>query len=109
MLFRSKERDKHGVAIDLGYIARFNELKAIKVLAIDEMDKARDTEFMFDFRFHFLDYRYRQAVNGETITLFASNSAPSNLSDVLWDRVRDGRFKVIHNTAGSARPHMKRG
>jgi len=102
-----KERDKHG-AIDLGYVARFEQLKAIKVLAIDEMDKARDTEFMFEFRFNFLDERYRQAINGETITLFASNGAPSALSDVLWDRVRDGRFKVIHNTAGSARPNMKR-
>jgi len=103
-----KERDKHGAGIDLGYVARFDQLKEIKVLAIDEMDKARDTEFVLEFRFNFLDERYRQAINGETVTIFASNSAPSALSDVLWDRVRDGRFRIVQNMAGSARPNIRR-
>jgi DNA replication protein DnaC len=93
---------------DLGYIARFEKLKAVKVLAIDEMDKARETPFMQDFRFDFLDERYRQALAGETITLFASNENPATLPEAVWDRVRDGRFKVVENTAPSARPKMRR-
>lgn len=94
--------------MDLGYIARFERLKAVKVLAIDEMDKVRDTPFMRDFRFDFLDERYRQGVNGQTVTLFASNDNPATLPDPIWDRVRDGRFKVVHNQAASARPYMRR-
>lgn len=103
-----KQRDTHGPGVDLGYIARFERLKGVKLLAIDEMDKARDTPFMLDFRFDFLDERYRQAINGDTVTLFASNSNPSQLPDAIYDRVRDGRFKIIHNQAGSARPNMQR-
>lgn len=103
-----KQQDKHGPDVDLGYIARFERLKGIKVLAIDEMDKVRDTPFMLDFRFDFLDERYRQGVNGQTVTLFTSNVNPAQLPDPIWDRVRDGRFKIIHNQAGSARPNMQR-
>jgi DNA replication protein DnaC len=94
--------------VDMGYIARFERLKAVKVLAIDEMDKARETPFMQDFRFDFLDERYRAALAGQTITLFASNENPATLPEAAWDRVRDGRFKVVENTAPSARPKMRR-
>jgi len=93
----------------LGYIDRFEKLKAIKLLAIDEMDKARATPFMQDFRFDFLDERYRQGVSAQTVTLFASNLTPATMPDPIWDRVRDGRFKIVHNQAGSARPDMRRG
>lgn len=106
--FNEKSQRDKNPDISLGYIARFDRLKAVKLLAIDEMDKARDTPFMMDFRFDFLDERYRQGINGDTFTLFASNSNPASLPDAIWDRVRDGRFKVVHNQAGSARPGMKR-
>lgn len=93
---------------DLGYIARFEQLKAVKVLAIDEMEKAKDTEFVEMFRFDFLDDRYRQAVHGETVTIFAGNNNPEQFDIVLYDRISDGRFRIVHNTAGSARKAMKR-
>lgn len=93
---------------DDSYIQRFEKLKAIKLLAVDEMDKARGTEFSDEFRFQFLDERYRQAVRGETMMIFASNSNPSTLPIPLWDRIRDGRFKIVENTAPSARPNKKR-
>lgn len=94
---------------DDGYIGRFRKVLGIKLLAIDEMDKARSTEFADEFRFHFLDERYRQAIRGETALVFASNTDPKLLPLPLWDRVRDGRFKIVHNTAPSARPVMRRG
>jgi len=105
-----KERSLHGSnAIDNGYIARFEQLKAIKVLAIDEMDKVRSTAFADEFRFDFLDERYRQGIAGETVTLFAGNTDPSTFDEPIYDRIRDGRFQIVHNAAGSARPFMRRG
>lgn len=103
-----KYRDSRGAeAQDLGYIARFDKLKAVKVLAIDEMDKIKNlTDFIEDFRFDFLDERYRQAGRGETVTIFASNSDPADLPMPIYDRIRE--FQIVQNTAPSARPHMKR-
>lgn len=93
-------------AQDLGYIARFDKLKAVKVLAIDEMDKIKNlTDFVEDFRFDFLDERYRQAGRGETVTLFASNTDPAELPMPIYDRIRE--FVIVENTAPSARPHVR--
>lgn len=104
-----QQRDKYGPeASSLGYVDRFERLKAIQVLAIDEMDKVRSTPFADEFCFDFLDERYRQAIRGETVTIFASNADPAEFPPAIYDRLRDGRFKMIHNTASSARPYMKR-
>ena len=102
-------REAFNDGADGSYIDRFEKLKALKLLAVDEMDKARDTEFGQEFRFHFLDERYRQAILGTTAMVFAGNSNPDQLPLPIWDRVRDGRFKVIHNQASSARPNMRKG
>lgn len=90
------------------YTNRFERALHIKAMAIDEMDKARETDFSEEFRFHFLDERYRQAARGETVTIFASNTDPAKLPEPIYDRIRDGRFKIVENTAASARPHMRR-
>lgn len=105
----SEKRKKHlGKDAEQSFIDRFERLKRIPVIAIDEMDKARETEFAQDFRFDFLDDRYRQAIVGETITLFAGNTDPATFDVALYDRIRDGRFQIVHNKAGSARPYMRR-
>lgn len=101
-------RQAYGPLAKDDYLARFDKLRQIKVLAIDEMDKPRSTEWAEEFRFNFLDDRYRSALNGETITLFAGNTNPASFGDVLFDRIRDGRFKIVFNGQSSARPHMQR-
>jgi len=90
------------------YIQRFDRLKALRLLAVDEMDKARDTEFSQEFRFEFLDERYRQAILGTSAMVFAGNTNPALLPSPLYDRVSDGRFTIVENTAPSARPHMRK-
>lgn len=104
--FREQKLKDSDPAANLGYIQRFDKLKAIKCLAIDEMDKARDTAFAEEFCFSFLDERYRQAYRGETITIFAGNSNPSLQPPAIYDRVRDGRFMIVENKAASGRPVM---
>ena len=98
---RDKDPDRN-----LGYIDRFERLKAIKFLAIDEVDKIRETGFADEFRFDFLDERYQQAIRGETVTVFASNSDPSTFPEPIYDRLRDGRFQIVENHTPSARPAM---
>jgi DNA replication protein DnaC len=106
--FREQKAKDADPFANMGYIERFERIKAIPFLAIDEMDKARSTEFADEFRFSFLDERYQQALRGETVTVFASNSSPGSLPPALMDRVRDGRFKVIQVTTPSFRPGMQR-
>ncbi len=76
------------------------------VLAIDELDAAKMTDFAYEFRAAFLDDRYRLAVTCRAHTLFAMNGDPSGLPGDLYDRMRDGRFVVFHNTDASMRPVM---
>ncbi len=94
---------------NLGYLDRFEKIKAIRCLALDEIDKARMTEFSEEFRFDFFDERYRQAMYGETVTIFASQTPPEVMPAPLVSRFRDGRFVVAENKAADARPGMKRG
>jgi len=102
-------RQGYGDKAKLDYHERFQRLKMVKALAIDEMDKARRTEFAEEFRFNFLDDRYRSAIREETVTIFAGNTDPAKLEvDPIYDRIRDGRFKVVQNSAPSARPEMRR-
>lgn len=93
---------------NLGYLDRFELIKSIKILAIDELDKVRMTDFAQEFRFDFFDERYRQAGNGETMTIFASQSGPEDMPNPLKSRFNDGRFRVVENKAGDARPDMQR-
>ena len=106
------EKRKHNPEAPPTYSERFEEIKNVKVLCIDEFDfdgeKLRETAFTREFRFDFLDDRYHLGVRGEVATVFASNSPPESLSEPIYDRIRDGRFQIVHNTAPSARPAMKR-
>ncbi|MCP4538830.1 MAG: AAA family ATPase [Chloroflexi bacterium] len=96
-------------------LARYERLKAVPVLAIDEIDaalylsyrtSAKMTDFAYEFRAAFLDDRYRLAVACRAHTLFAMNGEPSELPGDLYDRMRDGRFVVFHNADASMRPVM---
>ena len=90
------------------YMDRFERLKRIPILAIDEFDKARMTDFADEFRFDFLDDRYEQAIKGQTCLIFASQQPPdSHLPGPVATRFNDGRFQVVKNLAGDSRPAMK--
>jgi DNA replication protein DnaC len=100
--------DKKTRTENLNYRARFERLLSVKVLAIDEMDKVKTTDFVDEFRFDFLDERYRQGIAGETITLFAGNADPATFDMPIYDRIRDGRFRIVENSQSSSRPAMLR-
>lgn len=90
------------------YLDRFDRLKDIPILAIDELDKARMTDFADEFRFDFLDDRYEQAIKGQSCLIFASQQPPDcHLPGPVATRFNDGRFQVIKNLAGDSRPAMR--
>ena len=37
----------------------------------------------------------------------AANEDPALLDDYLYDRIRDGRFSIVHLTGNSLRPAME--
>jgi hypothetical protein len=78
----------------------------LPVLAIDEFDRVRDTGYGQERRFVLMDRRYEGALRQEQVTIMASNSDPVNLPDYLYDRIRDGRFRVLPVSGKSMRPGM---
>lgn len=85
---------------------RFKFLRSVPLLAIDEVDKVRMTEYADEFRTAFLDDRYRAAWAGKAHTVFAMNCDPMTLPHHIRDRLRDGRFKIVRNDDKSMRPAM---
>ena len=88
---------------------RYEHLRTVPVLAIDEVDKVRLTAYATEFRTAFFDHRYRLAKAEEAVTLFAMNHPPWKLPSHLYDRMRDGRFQIVSNHDTSMRPVMERG
>lgn len=76
----------------------------LPLLAIDEFDRVRATEYAEERRFLLMDRRYEMALREKNITLMASNNDPSTMDGYLWDRIRDGRFQIVYLTGHSVRP-----
>ena len=86
---------------------RYERLRAVEILAIDECDGPRMTDYAEEFRRAFLDDRYRLGLAREAHTVLAMNCDPATLPGDIWDRLRDGRFTVHHNPDESIRPAME--
>lgn len=85
-------------------ITRLATWEAIPVLALDEFDRLRDTDYAREARFTIIDRRYEDAVHKHaSVTIFASNSNPNDLDDYLRSRIFDNRFAVIQLKGQDAR------
>src|SRR5574341_2389919 len=85
---------------------RLARLRDVKLLALDEFDKIRETEFSSQRRFRLYDERYVQATRMESITLLASNIPPDGFDEYIYDRSRDGRMNIVSLSGRSVRPGM---
>ncbi len=87
---------------------QLREWQGSSMLAIDELDKARSTEFVNETRFRIFDRRYERATReGTGVTLIASNAPPSSLPRALQSRFSDARFmQVVELTGRDVRPIM---
>jgi len=89
------------------YLGRYERLKRVPMLAVDEFDKVNLTDFAQEFRFDFFDERYEAGLRGECYTVFASNSAPEDLPGYLLSRIEDGRCLIVKNECKDLRPNLR--
>lgn len=82
----------------------------IPVLAIDEFEKARASEFEAEKKFALLDKRYELNIENQAgITLIASNQDPRTIENsYLRSRIFDGDSTVLEVVGADARPVQKR-
>lgn len=87
--------------------ARLERWTNVPVLAIDEIEKVKETEYANERRFLLLDRRYQDAIRGNSITILSSNRNPLVLPGEICSRIFDGRFAVVHLTGADVRPMMR--
>lgn len=83
---------------------RVDRWASLPLLAIDELDRVRSSEYSDEKRFALLDRRYQAALRGNSITLLASNRDPRGFDDYLSSRIFDGRFSVVKLAGADVRP-----
>lgn len=83
--------------------SRIEFWQQIPVLAIDEFNRVKESDWVDERRFALMDTRYTQAIQHESITLIASNTSPEQQDSYLRDRILDGRFEVIELKGPSVR------
>lgn len=88
---------------------RAQRFLSIRVLAIDELDDARDTEWKIEFEKGLFDRRYRDGNSHLTGTVLATNQRPEKFLDAkIVSRIRDGRNVVVENNDPDMRSGLTR-
>lgn len=90
--------------------SRLNRFGRVKVLAIDEADKVKASEWAIEYETALIDRRYRLGLSHLAGTLFALNADPADpnvLPEWIFDRLNDGRNTIIHNGDPSMRRLMR--
>lgn len=96
---RDALRDADGRA----HSERLERLKAVPVLAVDELDKYRATEYAEEAIFKLFDHRYRE--RGSLATLIGYNRERGDrIPPFLLSRIRDGRFRLVQLDGADLRP-----
>ncbi len=87
---------------------RIKRLVEMPLLALDEFDKIKTTDWAREKRAEIMDRRYRKSIHEQTsVTLMASNEAPGFYEPYLQSRIEDGRNLVILMTGKDMRPIIK--
>ena len=87
-------------------MARKNKAATVRVLAIDEMDKVKRTEWVNEFQSDILDRRYRLGLSGQAGTVLAMNKSPEEMPEWISSRLADGRNRIVENQDSDLRPMM---
>jgi len=80
----------------------------IPVLLIDEFDRFKQSEFTVERVYAIMDARYEGALIGKTVTIMASNAAPSTYEPYLRSRLEDGRNIIVRIDGPDVRLGVRR-
>lgn len=104
-------RSVYGEYVDKRQTAesRLNFWQGVPLLAIDEFEKARETEFTAEKRFALVDARYDMNIERKVgMTIIAGNQDPETFEDkFLRSRLLDGRCSVVRLSGVDMRPAME--
>jgi len=101
------QQDKFTKVVDVvegDAYGRLQRFERVKVLALDEFDKVKVTDWVRDQLTDLIDRRYRMAEDGQGGTLIAMNESPDYLPPWISSRLK--RYTVIHNADDDMRPEL---
>lgn len=96
---RDALRDHDGRA----HSERLERLKTVPVLAVDELDKYRSTEYAEEAMFQLFDHRYRERRTLATLIGY-NRDRGDRIPPFLASRIRDGRFRLVELDGADLRP-----
>lgn len=99
---RDALRDQDGRA----HSARLERLKSVPVLAVDELDKYRGTEYAEETIFDLFDHRYRERRTLATLIGY-NRERGDRIPPFLASRMRDGRFTMVELDGPDLRPAVR--
>ncbi len=102
-----------GQVKDGSMYSRLERVKSIRMLAVDELQGIKITDWRLEQLRNLIDRRWRDGVDGKSFTIFAMNEDPASLEPRIWSRLRDGRnalsgVPVIENNDSDLRPLLRR-
>ena len=98
-------QDRHTKVLDISdqnAYQRLQKFERVKVLALDEFDKVKVTDWVLEQLTDLIDRRYRMAEDNAGGTLIAMNDHPSLLPSWISSRLK--RYTIIHNADDDMRP-----
>lgn len=96
---RDALRDQDGRA----HSERLQRLQTVPVLAVDELDKYRATDYAEEAIFQLFDYRYRERRTLATLIGY-NRDRDDRIPPFLASRIRDGRFRLVELGGVDLRP-----
>jgi DNA replication protein DnaC len=97
---------REAIRDDDSAVARVDRFKRVRVLAIDEFDKIKSSDWVRELETDVIDRRYRAGLAGLSGTVIAMNESPRDLPEHIFSRLSDGRNVLINNTDADLRSLM---
>ena len=92
-------RNAYGEDGHASYEKTLDLVKSADVLILDEIDKARLTDWAQEQIFHIVEHRYRETL--DKLTIFITNGEPDDLPPYWRSRVLDVRLSAQHRIDGN--------
>lgn len=94
--------------------ARLEMCKGVRVLAVDELQGIKVSDWRLEQLRNLIDRRWRDGMDGVKYTLFAMNEDPDGLEARIYSRLKDGRNRangqdaILLNDDSDMRPLLRR-